>query len=143
MFYLKVITLNFKLYRVGLVCYNGYYLLLCSVFSFFRKKAKLVRKQRCKFKAFFFFLGSETFSHFCGELFQYTQFGQIVPYRIYNFLKIQSWCNIMSSLSCHKFSSFFLARRYIYPIQGIFFPSLQVCHLIKTWCNKRSSLSCP
>ena len=46
-----------------------------------------------------------------------------------------------SSLSCHKFSSFFLARRNIYPIQGIFFPSLQACHLIKSWCKKRSSLS--
>ena len=73
------------------------WLLLITMFCFFifQYKAKLVRKQRCKFKAsfFFFFFGSETFSHFCGKLFHYTQFGQIVPYTIYNFLKIQSWCN--------------------------------------------------
>ena len=106
MFHLKVITLNFKLCRVGLFCYNGYYLLLYSVFSFFRikpssfskkkkkNKAKLVWKQRCKFKASFFsFFFSGTFSHFCGKLYQYSQFGQIVTYTIYNFLKIQSWCN--------------------------------------------------
>ena len=125
MFHLKVITLNFKLCRVGLFCYNGYYLLLYSVFSFFRikpssfskkkkkNKAKLVWKQRCKFKASFFsFFFSGTFSHFCGKLYQYSQFGQIVTYTIYNFLKIQSWCNSRSSLSCHKFSSFFITRRY-------------------------------
>ena len=127
MFHLKVITLNFKLCRVGLFCYNGYYLLLYSVFSFFRIKpssfskkkkkknnrAKLLWKQRCKFKASFFsFFFSGTFSHFCGKLYQYSQFGQIVTYTIYNFLKIQSWCNSRSSLSCHKFSSFFITRRY-------------------------------
>ena len=105
------------------------WLLLITIFCFFffqnkakfflkkkkkkKNKAKLVWKQRCKFKASFFsFFFSGTFSHFCGKLYQYSQFGQIVTYTIYNFLKIQSWCNSRSSLSCHKFSSFFITRRY-------------------------------
>ena len=110
---LKSFLLEFQIVSSRSCLLQSLLLITIFCFFFFQNKAKLVWKQRCKFKASFFsFFFSGTFSHFCGKLYQYSQFGQIVTYTIYNFLKIQSWCNSRSSLSCHKFSSFFITRRY-------------------------------